>query len=964
MSSDPTGNVRTERPFVARMVRKFSVLIILGWLLLAGAVNFFVPTLEQVAQDHAVSMSVDDAPSIQAMRRIGDVFKESNSDSLAMIVLEGDQTLGEDAHKYYDELIRQLAADTTHVKHIQDFWGDPITAPGAQSADGKAAYVQVKLGGNQGETSANESVDALWKIVQRTTAPNGVKAYITGPAPLVADTYYAGERATMKILVTTVIVIFIMLLLVYRSVITAILLLAVVGIQLAAVRGFIAFLGYHGVIGLSSFGISILVSLAIAAGTDYGIFFIGRYHEARQHGEDRETAYYITYRGVAHVVLASGLTIAGATYCLSFTRLPMFNTMGLACALGMLVAVAAALTLVPAVLAVGSRFGLLEPKRAIQVRGWRRLGTVIVRWPAPVFVAASAVTLVGLLALPGYQVSYKERLFIPQDAPSNIGWAAAERHFSQARMLPEVLMIESDHDMRNSADFLVLDRLAKGIFRVEGISRVQGITRPQGTPLEHTSIPFLISMQTAGQVQNMQFAKKRIDDMLTQADQLDGTIASIERMNALMQRLVGSTHHMVGVTKETVAITGEVRDHIADFDDAFRPLRNYFYWEPHCYNIPVCSAVRSVYDSLDGVDRLTDKLQKLEPDLDNIDAVMPELLAQLPPLIDTMKNLQTMLLTMHSTVSGIVEQVEELSDSATAMGQDFDAAKNDDSFYMPREVFANPDFQRVMKLFLSPDGKAARFIISHRGDPSTAEGIARSDAIKTAAEEALKGTPLEDAKIYLSGTASIFKDLQEGADYDLLIAGIASLCVIFMIMLIITRSLVAAVVIVGTVAVSLGASFGLSVLLWQYILGFNLNWIVLVMSVIILLAVGSDYNLLLVARLKEEMGAGLKTGMIRAMGGTGKVVTAAGLVFAFTMASLIVSDLRVVGQVGTTIGLGLLFDTLIVRSFLMPSIAALLGRWFWWPINVRSHQTTSVSQSSENRVRSNTVAEDGSGSLQ
>ena len=964
MSSDPTGNVRTERPFVARMVRKFSVLIILGWLLLAGAVNFFVPTLEQVAQDHAVSMSVDDAPSIQAMRRIGDVFKESNSDSLAMIVLEGDQPLGEDAHKYYDELIRQLAADTTHVKHIQDFWGDPITAPGAQSADGKAAYVQVKLGGNQGETSANESVDALWKIVQRTTAPNGVKAYITGPAPLVADTYYAGERATMKILVTTVIVIFIMLLLVYRSVITAILLLAVVGIQLAAVRGFIAFLGYHGVIGLSSFGISILVSLAIAAGTDYGIFFIGRYHEARQHGEDRETAYYITYRGVAHVVLASGLTIAGATYCLSFTRLPMFNTMGLACALGMLVAVAAALTLVPAVLAVGSRFGLLEPKRAIQVRGWRRLGTVIVRWPAPVFVAASAVTLVGLLALPGYQVSYKERLFIPQDTPSNIGWAAAERHFSQARMLPEVLMIESDHDMRNSADFLVLDRLAKGIFRVEGISRVQGITRPQGTPLEHTSIPFLISMQTAGQVQNMQFAKKRIDDMLTQADQLDGTIASIERMNALMQRLVGSTHHMVGVTKETVAITGEVRDHIADFDDAFRPLRNYFYWEPHCYNIPVCSAVRSVYDSLDGVDRLTDKLQKLEPDLDNIDAVMPELLAQLPPLIDTMKNLQTMLLTMHSTVSGIVEQVEELSDSATAMGQDFDAAKNDDSFYMPREVFANPDFQRVMKLFLSPDGKAARFIISHRGDPSTAEGIARSDAIKTAAEEALKGTPLEDAKIYLSGTASIFKDLQEGADYDLLIAGIASLCVIFMIMLIITRSLVAAVVIVGTVAVSLGASFGLSVLLWQYILGFNLNWIVLVMSVIILLAVGSDYNLLLVARLKEEMGAGLKTGMIRAMGGTGKVVTAAGLVFAFTMASLIVSDLRVVGQVGTTIGLGLLFDTLIVRSFLMPSIAALLGRWFWWPINVRSHQTTSVSQSSENRVRSNTVAEDGSGSLQ
>jgi len=81
--------------------------------------------------------------------------------------------------------------------------------------------------------------------------------------------------------------------------------------------------------------------------------------------------------------------------------------------------------------------------------------------------------------------------------------------------------------------------------------------------------------------------------------------------------------------------------------------------------------------------------------------------------------------------------------------------------------------------------------------------------------------------------------------------------------------------------------------------------------------------------------AGLKTGIIRAMGGTGKVVTAAGLVFAFTMGSMVVSDLRVVGQIGTTIGLGLLFDTLIVRSFMMPSVAALLGRWFWWPQKMR-----------------------------
>ena len=114
------------------------------------------------------------------------------------------------------------------------------------------------------------------------------------------------------------------------------------------------------------------------------------------------------------------------------------------------------------------------------------------------------------------------------------------------------------------------------------------------------------------------------------------------------------------------------------------------------------------------------------------------------------------------------------------------------------------------------------------------------------------------------------------------------------------------------------------------------------MAVIVLLAVGSDYNLLLVARMKEELGAGIKTGIIRAMGGTGKVVTNAGLVFAFTMASMIVSDLVIIGQIGTTIGLGLLFDTLVVRSFMTPSIAALLGRWFWWPQPVRPRPASAL----------------------
>jgi putative drug exporter of the RND superfamily len=934
---------RPQSPFFARSMRRFAVLVVLAWVALTLTVTFGVPWLETVGREHSVPLAPQDAPAVQAMQRMGKDFKESDSDSFAMIVLEGQQRLGDDARAYYDRLIRELRADPKHIEHVQDLWADRLTAAGAQSDDGKAVYAQLNLAGNQGTTLGQDSIAAVRNIVNRTPPPPGIQAYVTGPAALVTDMQRSGDRSILKMTAVGAVIIFAVLLVVYRSVITVVGLLVTVVIELGAARGIVAFLANNNIIVLSTFAISLLVALAMAAGTDYGIFFFGRYQEARQAGEDPETAYYTTYRGVAPVVLGSGLTIAGAMLCLSFTRMPIFQTMGVPCAVGMLVAVAVALTLVPAVLAVGSRFGLFDPKRRIGVRRWRGVGTAIVRWPAPILAATVAVTLIGLVTLPGYKASYNDRLYIPEEVPANLGYAAADRHFSQARMMPDILMIESNHDMRNPADFLVLHKLAKGIFRVPGISRVQGITRPEGTPIEHTSIPFLISMQNAGQLQSMEYMKHNINDMLKMADNMTRQIALMRRMYELQQRLTAVTHDSIGKTHELAVILDEIRDRISDFEDFWRPLRSYFYWEKHCYDIPICWSLRSVFDTLDGVDALSDKLHDLLKDLDKMDALLPQLLQQFPPLIAIAESTRTMMLTMHSTMAGTFSEMDETSqNTATAMGQAFDAAKNDDSFYLPPEVFQNPDFQRAMNSFLSPDGKAARFIISHRGDPATPEGIARIDRIKTAAEEALKTTPLEDAKIYIAGTASTFKDFRDGSKYDLWIAGVGALCLIFCIMLILTRSIVAALVIVGTVALSLGASFGLSVLIWQYVLGFKLHWMVLPMSVIVLLAVGSDYNLLLVSRMKEEIAAGINTGIIRAMGGTGKVVTNAGLVFAFTMASMMFSDLRIIGQVGTTIGLGLLFDTLVVRSFMTPSIAALLGRWFWWPQTVRPRPASQM----------------------
>ena len=933
----------SERPpRVPNLVRKLAIPIAIFWLALAASTNALVPPLEEVGRVHNVAQSPKDASAVIASQRVGKVFGEYDSDSLATIVIEGAQPLGEQAHRYGDALVAGMTADKKHVEHVQYFWGDPLTAAGSQSNDGKAALINAYLAGDAGGSQANESVIAVRDIVDKTPAPPGVKAYVSGPAALVADEFAVGEKGHIKVTALTFGVIAIMLFLVYRSITTTLITVVTVAIQVAAARGVVAVLGHLGIIPLSTYATNLLTLLTVAAATDYAIFLLGRYQEARQAGADRPAAYFVMYRSTAHVIIGSGLTVAAAVFCLRFTKMPYFQSLGIPAGLGVLVTLVASLTLTPAVITVGSALGAFDPKRAMRTRGWRRIGTAIVRWPGAVLVASVAVALIGLLALPGYKTSYDARQYMPDWAPAKVGYAAAERHFSTARLNPEVLMVESDKDLRTPANMIVLEKVAKAVFRTPGVAMVQSITRPLGTPLDHTSLGFAMSAQNSAQLQSLPFQQARAADLARQLAEISNSITLLQQQYTLQQRATAATDEQAAAFRETVATVRELREKVANFDDFIRPLRNYFYWEPHCYDIPVCAAVRSLFDAIDGVDALTDQFGRVTASLDELNAVQPQLLALIPQQIAIQEANKQLAEANYATQTGLFAQSQEALKNSDAMGKAFDEANDDSSFYLPPEVFDNSEFKRGLKLFLSPDGKAARMIITHDGDPATPQGISHIDPIRQAAQEALKGTPLAGSQVFIGGTASTYKDLRDIAKYDLLTVAIAAISLILLIMIFITRSVVAALVIVGTVALSLGASFGLSVLIWQHLLGIQLYWIVLALAIIILLAVGSDYNLLVISRFKEEIGAGLNTGLIRTMAGTGSVVTAAGLVFAFTMCGFVVGDLRVLAQIGTTIGVGLIFDTLIVRSFMTPSIAAKLGRWFWWPLKVRPRPASTM----------------------
>ncbi len=174
-------------------------------------------------------------------------------------------------------------------------------------------------------------------------------------------------------------------------------------------------------------------------------------------------------------------------------------------------------------------------------------------------------------------------------------------------------------------------------------------------------------------------------------------------------------------------------------------------------------------------------------------------------------------------------------------------------------------------------------------------------------------------------------DIADLSAADFRLVAIVALVAVFLILLLLIRSLVAAVFLLASVVLSYAATMGFAVLVWQLLLGTPLEWTVACIAFVLLVAVGADYNLLLIKRMHEEAPAGERDGIARAVALTGGVITAAGVIFAASLFAMMSGSVTTLVQLGFTVGVGLLLDTFVVRTMVVPAFAALVGRRLWWP---------------------------------
>ena len=433
-----------------------------------GVGNLAVPQLERVVAAHARSFMPADAASAVAASQSAKLFGDAASNNLNYVVLERDRPLQQADRRYYDRLVAALRADTEHVYSITDLWADPITESAAQSRDGRAADLMLRLSGMLGTSQASDAVAVVRDTAARLGPPSGLHVYTTGPGGTLTDEFAAIDHQMLLITAATVMVILVLLLIVYRSPVAAAIPLISVGLALAVARPLVAALGNHRIVEVSLFSVALVAAMILGAGTDYAIFLIGRYHEGRRRGTERAAALVDAYRGVAPVVIGSALTMAAALACLSLAKVGMFRSTGIPCAVGVLVGMLAALTLTPALIGLASRRGMLEPRRAVIARRWRRIGVAVARWPGPVMVASAGLIAVLILPLAGMRTGWNEPAATPAGAESNRGYAAMDRHFPANRRLPDVVTVQADHDLRNPAGLIAVERITRQVMASRG----------------------------------------------------------------------------------------------------------------------------------------------------------------------------------------------------------------------------------------------------------------------------------------------------------------------------------------------------------------------------------------------------------------------------------------------------------------------------------------------------------------
>jgi putative drug exporter of the RND superfamily len=953
---------------------RYRYLVIVFWAVAVGVITWLAPNLSDLSiSDQSAYLSAKE-PSIRAQKMIKKHFPKEVFSNSAILVLESKKGSLREA-----EGAAAISELTSWVKSLKDpkisenllSPADPNLADRLISRDGRVAIIFAGINGAPDDKAVERTMAVLMKHM--ASMPAGYNGYVTGDVPITNAYKMCILESAEKTIIITIALVIVCLLLIYRSPILPFVPLVIIGVAYGIARGIVAWLAQHGMV-ISSMTDLFMVVLLFGAGTDYCLFIISRFKEYMADGMPGSDAAVRTMARVGETITSSAGTLIVADIALSFVSVKLFSSTGPSLAIALLVALCAVMTLTPALLAIIGRraFWPGKPRHAHEATIWGRLGDWITRVPwAPMTLA-----LLVMVPLAIYGQGQKQTFDILADLPKKnmvrVGYNVLAEKFGVGEMLPVDVLVTGIKDMRKPEGIEKITKTTEYLRSIPGVTGVRSLTSPTGNPDAFTSRVLRVDFQLAQlaiQVDTIGAAVKdppKLKAFIYSADGMFSTLrdyfdglagafpglasdpdyaGALAALTRVRERY-DSSAHLVKVPAQLAEIDRIMKNMKETDTEAILPklemLRLYFRGLTQVApQVRTMDGYAGAMAALDGLHGRFSTYKQMPPvtrlilmilqyvELENMKSQLSDNLHRLTKEADS-KLATTVYVPpvvppeLNYIINPILGDLKKFQGAVRNLSVKFAGRPN--GYYAPVELARLPGGGALMMLldtYTTMEGDAVRYQLLLKDEPFAPA------AIETVRK--IRGMDLPD-RFYVGGNIPVLSDLRDAMKRDTVLMWVLVCGGIMLVLVFLLRSVVAPVYLLGTILLSYNACMGIMRFVFEFLLGREIAWFVPFFMFVLLLALGMDYNIFLMGRVREEAAVhGTRKGVRLAVLHTGGIITSAGIIMAGTFAAMMSSSLLGLVQLSFAITVGVLQDTFITRTILVPSIVVMLDRWNWWP---------------------------------
>ncbi len=851
---------------------KFKYLIVLFWVGLAVYMVLLAPTLSETGKLDTSDFLNGGSESGRAAELIAEYFPEASTDSSLTVVLYNASGLNE-SDNAFAALFSEWLLDkdeASGIETVTSVYTNPALASSLISPDNTTMLINIGINLTTSGASASGIQESIDSYIDSNNASSTLEIYVSGETGIMNDLMTTLIESIDITTIVTVVLVAVLLLFIYRSPVAIMVPLLTIGIAYLISRGVLGYMGEWGISLWSQLDVFIIV-LIFGAGTDYCLFMVSRYKEELKRRDTRPEALRATVGSIGSVITASAFAVIIGLLGLTIAEFGMLHTMGLALATAVFVTLLAALTLNPALASIFGRFMFWPGKQADTTKA----------------VAGKA-----------HESKFWNRI---ANITTNHSWIISI-------VVILVLAVPYYPYFKMSTSFDMMTELSDDSNSVKGFQILS----------EHFDIgnmmPSTLILTGSSGSATSSGALKEIEEINTQLLQIDGvtsvlsvvspygtgepmqTLTVVGQLSVLLEQLNAA---MEGAASNPAALFGE------ETTQMFQLLGAYLGELGTAF--PEVTSEPSYISAVTILNNMNTALATVDPE--NIDMA-------------AMANLQ---MAFQQYITEFVQALMGLSDYFSAQGN---------PYFIPQSLLGlYPELGQLISTFISEDAEATRLIINLSDYPYSEAAIDTTEQISLVIHNETDSQYFDIEQSALGGVTSAMKDVRAVLESDfqrimgVVIAGV------FLVLCLLLRSIVAPFFILALVTLTYGATMGISSWLFTDIMGQGgVSFVVPIIVFVLMIALGADYNIFLMSRIREEaQDKPMKEAIQNAIKSTSSVIIACGLILGGTFAAMAVSPIQSMFQLGIAIAIGIFLEAFVVVTLLLPAVTNIFGRTSWWP---------------------------------